>query len=227
MKPRASNQKNRALMLVEVLVVIVVLVVLAFLFLYRPFLHRRPVNRHNPAPYYRINCVNNLKQIGLAYRIWAGDHNNKYPMEASATNGGTMELVDDGENASLNYLVMSNELNTPKILWCAADKDHTRATNFTTDFNNSKISYFVGLDADQTDPQAFLSGDDNFEIDGVPAKSGLLELSRSSPISWTAARHKFVGNIGLADGSVWQTDEKSLVQKFQATGLTTNRLAIP
>jgi hypothetical protein len=35
-------------------------------------------------------------------------------------------------------------------------------------------------------PQMILSGDDNFEISGVPVKSGLLELSSNAPISWTA-----------------------------------------
>ena len=31
----------------------------------------------------RINCVNNLKQVGLAFRIWEGDNNDKYPMAVS------------------------------------------------------------------------------------------------------------------------------------------------
>ena len=172
------------------------------------------------------NCVNNLKQIGLAYRIWAGDNNGKYPMQVSVTNGGTMELAN-GRNAWINLFVMSNELSTPKLLYCPADNNHVRATNFTTDFNNSKISYFVGLDANTNSPQVFLSGDDNFAIGGVPVKSGLLELSTNAPISWTAARHKFVGNIGLADGSVQMVSNSGLTNLLHQTGLATNRLAIP
>jgi prepilin-type processing-associated H-X9-DG protein len=83
------------------------------------------------------------------------------------------------------------------------------------------------LDASSRNPQAFLTGDDNFAIGGVPVKSGLLELSTNVPISWTDVRHKFAGNICLADGSVWTTDDKQLVQKLNATGIATNRLAIP
>jgi len=206
--------------LIEVVVMIVVLGILAVVFL--PAFDRGQVK----AP--RINCVNNLKEIGLAYRIWAGDNNDKYPMEVSVTNGGAMELVADGENVWLNYLVMSNELSTPKILYCPADTDHTRATNFTTDFNNSKISYFVGLDADQKYPQMLLSGDNNFEVGGVPVKSGSLKFSTNTPIAWSAGRHKFAGNIGLADGSVYQVTSVSLHQwLLPQTGLATNHLAIP
>jgi hypothetical protein len=49
----------------------------------------------------RIQCVNNLKQVGLAFRIWAGDNTNKYPT---------------------SLVVMSNELSTTKILVCPSDK---------------------------------------------------------------------------------------------------------
>jgi len=218
MKPRFSNQRNYALTLVEVLVVVVMLAVLAVFFV----LPHLAGSQRSP----RIECGNNLKQIGLAYRIWAGDNNGKYPMQVSVTNGGTMELAN-GRNAWINLFVMSNELSTPKLLYCPADNDHVRATNFTTDFNNSKISYFVGLDANTNSPQVFLSGDDNFAIGGVPVKSGLLELSTNAPISWTVARHKFVGNIGLADGSVQMVSNSGLTNLLHQTGLATNRLAIP
>jgi hypothetical protein len=138
-----------------------------------------------------------------------------------------MELVADGKNTWLNYLVMSNELSTPKVLICPADTDHSFAINFGTDFNNSHISYFVGLDAKEMNPQMFLSGDDNFAVAGVPVKSGLLELSTNTAVSWTAARHKFFGNIGLADGSVQEISSLGLQQAFQQPGAAVNRIAIP
>jgi prepilin-type processing-associated H-X9-DG protein len=50
-----------------------------------------------------------------------------------------------------------------------------------------------------------------------------LELSTDTPISWTAARHKFVGNLALADGSVQQVTQDGLRSALVAT----NRLAIP
>ncbi len=218
MKPRFSNQRNHALTLVEVLVVVVVLIIAAaFLF---PVIGTR--NHRSP----RIACVSNLKQIGLAYRLWSDDNNDKFPMEVSVTNGGTLGLAN-GRNAWINYFLMSKELSAPKILHCPSDTNSFAATNFSVGFNNQNISYFVGLDANLTDPQALLSGDDNFEISGVPVKSGLLELSSNTPIAWSAARHKLAGNILLADGSVQMLNNSILANWTHQTGLATNRLALP
>jgi hypothetical protein len=220
MKPRFSNQRTIALTMVEVLVVIAVVVALALFFLSASF-EGRPVY----AP--RIMCVSNLKQIGVAYRIWADNHNDKYPMQVSVTNGGVTELIVTG-NVAACFQVMSNELiNAPKLLICPTDTNRIVATSFKNGLNNSNVSYFVGLDADQTNPQMLLSGDDNFAIGDIPVKSGLLELSTNVPIAWTAARHKFVGNIGLADGSVQQLTTDGLRRALRQTGVATNRLAIP
>lgn len=218
MQPRCSKQRNRALTRVEVLVVVAVAAFAALLFL--------PLYTANRIKRGRISCVNNLQQIGLSYRIWAGDNNGKYPFEISVTNGGTMEL-NNGENAWINFLVMSNELSYPKVLICPQDASHLPpATNFSSQLAGH-ISYFVGLDASQTDPQALLLGDDNFEIGGIAVKSGLLEASTNTPITWSAARHKFAGNIGLADGSVKSLRNSGLTNLLHQTGLATNRLALP
>ena len=222
MKLRLSQQRNHALALVEVLVVIFVLVVMAAM-----ILPRLAAAKRGGGP----NCFNNLKQIGLAYQIWAGDNGGKFPMEVSVTNGGTLELFR-GESQFqnlpfLNYLAMPNELSTPKVLHCPADTNHVSALNFTNGFSNSSISYFVGLDANIKSPQTILSGDDNFAIGGVPVKYGKLELSTNSPVAWTGSRHKFAGNIGFADGSVQSVNNSGLTNYLQQTGLVTNRLALP
>src|ERR1039458_1252261 len=92
----------------------------------------------------RINCVNNLKQDGIVFRIWEGDNGDKYPMAVSTNKGGTMEYAEDG-NAFRHFQVMSNELSTPKILVCPAD-DRTPAASFAR-LKNQNVSYFVRLDA--------------------------------------------------------------------------------
>lgn len=218
MKPRASNQTNRALTRIEVLAIVTVASLLFCLGVAWLIQARQRSGS--------ICCNCNLKQIGLSFRVWEGDHDNKYPMQTSVTNGGTMELAN-GSTAWINFAVISNELATPKVLICPADVTRFYATNFTTDFNNGKVSYFVSLDASSDQPEMFLSGDENFAVDGVPIKSGLLELSTNISVTWTTARHKFIGNIGLADGSVQQITTTNLQQAIQSTGVATNRLAIP
>jgi prepilin-type N-terminal cleavage/methylation domain-containing protein len=218
MKPHISKRRNHALTLIEVLVVIVLLVVLAAILL--------PMLAAAKKKSSRIGCVNNLKEIGLAFRIWEGDNGDKYPMEISVTNGGSMELVVTG-NALTTFLVLSNELGTPKILHCPEDTEHIGTNSFAV-LASLNISYFIGADVtNEMNPQMILSGDDNFEISGVAVKSGLLEISSHTPVAWSAARHKFAGNIGFADDSVQHTTSLGMRGYLQQTDVATNRLAIP
>jgi len=197
-KPHVFNHKTAALTREEVLVVIVVLAILVGVVLLSL---RQPRDWAKEDWRKTTWCVNNLKQVGLANRLWEGDNNDKYPMQVSMTNGGSMESVAVG-NVVTTFQVMSNELSTPKLVLCPQDLNRDYATNFTADFNNSRISYFVAVDADKNSPQTLLSGDANFAIGGVPIKSGLLKFYSNAPIAWSAARHKYSGNILLADGSV-------------------------
>ena len=177
----------------------------------------------------RINCVNDLKQNGLAFRIWEGDNGDKYPMQVSVTNSGAMELAVAG-NVSAIFRVMSNELSTPKVLVCPADAKRHCATNFTTDLNHQTISYFVALDAENKYPQMILTGDDNLEVNGIRVRPGSLNLLRSASVKWTTERtgqFHGPGNIGFVDGSVQQTTDLTLQTALVNTGTATNRLVIP
>jgi hypothetical protein len=220
MKPRFSNQRTHALTITEVLVIVVAVCLLALVALAQ--------SEDSQAKNQIIGCVNNLKQIGLAYRVWEGDHGDKFPQHIPTRKGGAMEPVALGNAASI-FQVMSNELWTPRVLICPADADRFVANGFVSGFDNSHVSYFAGVDADDDKPAMFLSGDDNFAIDGVPVKSGLLLLATNAPVSWTAARHVNQGNIGRADGSVATSSSNwsPLTQLLAETGVATNRLAIP
>ncbi len=171
----------------------------------------------------RINCVNNLKQVGVAFQTWAIDHNGNYPMRMSVTNGGTMEVVS---NVSFSFQVMSNELSTPKLLLCPAEKRRQFATNFLADLSNAKISYFIGINAEKDKPDMFLAGDRNV-TNAAGIKGGFLDLTTNQPAGWTDQLHERQGNIGLADGSVQQFSSSKLCFNLQYTGDPRNRLAMP
>jgi prepilin-type N-terminal cleavage/methylation domain-containing protein/prepilin-type processing-associated H-X9-DG protein len=213
-----SIQRDRGFNLIEVLAVIAVLVVLMMVLLPEMLPHHA-----SRAP--RIQCVNNLKQVGLAYRIWEGDHGDKYPMELSQTNGGTMEFIN-GPNAFRHFQVLSNELGTPRILFCPAETDRHRFMGTNFNINNSNLSYFAGVDASETNVQMILAGDRNI-TNGLPVKNSLLEVDTNHPSGWTAELHNKVGNIALADGSVQQLNIQTLRTTIQNTGLATNRLQMP
>jgi type II secretory pathway pseudopilin PulG len=216
MKPRLSHQRNGALTLMEVLVVIAVTICFAGLLLIGL------VDTKEKAQ--RINCVSNLKQIGMAFRLWEGDHGDKYPMAVSVTNGGAMEVIGAG-SAYVLWQTMSNQLSFPKILWCPADNNTFPATNFSAGFSDANISYFVNLDAAERYPQMIIDGDDNLLVDGKRVQSGILNLWTNSSVEWTKDRHHGVGNIGMAEGSVQQVTAEGFILT-PASG-TTNRLLIP
>ncbi|MEI8288328.1 MAG: type II secretion system protein [Verrucomicrobiota bacterium] len=222
MKPRLSNRKTAALTLMEVLVIIAVLAVVVAVFLpeFAPAKKRTT----------KIDCVNNLKQISLAFRIWSVDNGDKYPMEVPVTNGGAMEFAALG-NAVAIFQVISNELSTPKVLICPSDTKRRYATNFSGALSTNNISYFVGLDANTDSPKTFLSGDRNIVILGGIMKNGVIEITTKNPVGWSSELHGGFGNIAFPDGTVHRTESRgtswNLRDLIRKTGLATNRLAIP
>jgi competence protein ComGC len=207
---------HRAFTILEALVVILIVVLVLAMFL--PTL-ARPQRRSN-----RIGCVNYLKQIGIAVRVWHGDNNDKYPMNVPIALGGARELLAAG-NVAACFQVMSNELSTPKILVCPADKQRKYATNFDTILTRTNISYFLALNASESDPQAILSGDDNLIQNHQPVSPGIVKLS-TSPATWTSDRHQGAGFILVADGSVQSVRQMGFVSSA-GTCFATNRIVVP
>jgi hypothetical protein len=110
----------------------------------------------------RAVCMNNLKQIGIAIRIWERDNGLKYPFNVSTNLGGTKELCapDSGgydKNSFKQFEVMSNELSTTKVLLCPADSSRTLAANFQS-LSSSNVSYqiHVGPNVNEMNPREIL-----------------------------------------------------------------------
>jgi prepilin-type N-terminal cleavage/methylation domain-containing protein len=203
----------------ELLIVIAVMVVVTLLAL--------PSFRSAKRKAQRIGCFSNLMQISLAHRLWSGDFGGTNCLNASqvSTNaGGALEPAVQGQVWRV-FQLMSNELNTPKILTCPTDT-RRRAGSFSL-LSNPNLSYFIGLDANENHPQSLLSGDRNLEVASQPLAPGVVTVATNQPVGWTDAQHQRCGNVGLADGSGRQLSNAGLRAYLVEQGLATNRLVIP
>lgn len=169
----------------------------------------------------KTDCVKNLKNIGLAYRISSTDCSDQFPFERSTNHGGTKELTAVWQH----FQVLSNELSTPRILICPETK--TRPPKSWQSIRDTNITYFVGITAAETLPQSFLGGDAPLLISGLAPGTNLVSLTTNSDISFPNSVHRSVGNIVMGDGSVQQLSAARLKEQLRASGLETNVLLLP
>lgn len=207
------GRSQRAFTFVALLMIVAVLAILVAMLL--PALAKAKQRAR------RTHCMSNLKHDGMGFRMWTADHDDAFPMR-DLTNG-TAAFVADG-NVFRHFQVMSNELSTPKILVCPTDT-RKAATKFE-ELSNRNISYFVGLDADLSRPQMFLTGDRNI-TNGLSPIRTVLRLPARQPAGWTAAMHNGEGNIALSDSSVQVASTPRLREMIKTTGDETNRIALP
>ena len=140
-----------------------------------------------------ISCLGNMKLIALSFRIWASDHQERFPFNVSTNEGGTLEfcaLGNDGfdPNAALHFQVLSNELSTPRILVCPADSSKRPAIDFRK-LRPANVSYLLrsGTNIHTANPRKS-SLDVRFTVTSVTA----MDISRGpskGEMCWSTSTH--------------------------------------
>ena len=174
---------------------------------------------HNSEKRRRVQCVANLKQMALGFRMWANDHAEQFCFHVSTNQGGSLEY-GGGVNTFRHFQIVSNEIGSVTNLVCP--QDSRQPARDWAALNNEHVSYFVNLGGNETQPTKMLCGDRTlapllFPMEMPPG------YTTNNPL------HYGVGNVALSDGSVMQASLTQFQKVELATGLglATNRLAVP
>ena len=149
---------QRAFTLIELLVVIAIIAILASLLL--------PALASAKQKAWTINCVSNLKQIGLGLRMFADDNEERYPQSggsitwnwtdpASPTNGWMQQIYSYVQNTNVYHCPGNAQLpvnnRSPFNYFNGARAAYIAAGDQRAAVNGRQIQFFLPDDDDKDD----------------------------------------------------------------------------
>lgn len=211
---------DRAYTLVELLCSIGIITLLAAMLL--------PALRKGYGKAQRIYCVNNLRQTGLAFHSFAHAHQDRFPMQVSTNDGGSLEFLHAANTMTgefyfsyRHFSPLSNDLGTPKILDCPTDTRRP-ATNFAQ-LQNENLSYFAAGSPEFGSPNSVLAGNRNVS----PVYGSIATVGTYRRLRWTEELHRFKGNVLFSDGHVDQLNDVFSVTNRGGVTATSTSLHLP
>jgi prepilin-type processing-associated H-X9-DG protein len=179
----------------------------------------------------QAGCLNNLRQIGIAFQGWGTDHQDRRPWDVPLNDGGThSHLLRD--SVFIHYTPLSNYLSAACLMDPAEiTAIKRRAENWSSEagglqsggFANNAVSYMIGPDTFVSETHVILAADRNvtfYERQFCGSGGGIQVIALNHPYTrWTDGNHGAAGNVLMNDGHVEFTTSRRLSEILRTANL--------